>query len=124
MQSATQATNTATLRNTVTHLLEEPRSLAPAERRDEQRQPFFRPVTIFVETQDDVRSNPGFTRDISPSGVGLLHNMPLEECEVIVAIPRQLEGPVHLRCQVNWCQPCGDGWYLSGCRFLKVAASG
>ena len=44
--------------------------------------------------------------------------MPLELVELVVAIPRKAGGNLQLRGKVMWCQPCGEGWYLSGVRFL------
>ncbi len=47
--------------------------------------------------------------------------MPLERGEVVVTI-RGEEGqePVALRTQIMWCKDCGEGWYISGGRFIDV----
>ena len=47
------------------------------ERRSEPRHPFFAPVTLrVVERPSQLLS--AFSREISQSGIGLLHNMPIE----------------------------------------------
>jgi hypothetical protein len=60
-----------------------------------------------------------FTREISATGFGLLHNMqlPLKEVGLLVAGQRQT-----LRAEVERCEPCGEGWYISGCKILDMGA--
>jgi hypothetical protein len=84
-------------------------------RRREQRYPFFRAVTILVGREE----LPAFAREISLSGLGLLHHAPLERGELIVAIP-EAGHRVHLRTEIVWCQPCGHGSYISGGCFVDV----
>ena len=62
------------------------------------------------------------TREISRSGLGLLHRgtVPLGEGRLKLASEtRQFD----YRVQVEWCSPCPNGMFLSGVRFLheKVA---
>ena len=82
------------------------------ERRAVPRFPFVRPVTI----QLDGITFSGFTRDISASSIGLLHNMalPLTEIQLMVAGQQYL-----LRAQVERCDACGEGWYVSGCAIIR-----
>ena len=87
------------------------------EQRAHTRQPFFGPVTIVVEENGKQSDYSCFSRDISPTGIGLLHNMPLECGEVTLTIQRQ-SGDVRFRGEIMWCRPCGEGWYLSGARFI------
>jgi hypothetical protein len=83
------------------------------ERRAETRMPFFRPVTIAV----DGYRFPGFLREISLTSVGLSHQLELPLKEVEVTVTGQDEGfCVH----ITRCQPCGEGWYLSGGRVLDA----
>jgi hypothetical protein len=77
------------------------------ERRTEARLPFFRGVSIVV---DGYRFS-GFLREISLSSVGLLHNMELPLKEVKITVSGQREG---FHVAIVRCQPCGEGWYLSG----------
>lgn len=83
------------------------------ERRAETRMPFFRPVSIEV----DGYRFPGFLREISLTSVGLSHQLELPLKEVEVTVTGQDEG---FRVQLTRCQPCGEGWYLSGGRVLEA----
>lgn len=85
------------------------------DRRSKKRYPFFRPVSVKV----DGHSYSAFTREISATGFGLLHNMelPLKEVEILVAGQRQT-----LRAEVERCEPCGEGWYISGCKVFSTGA--
>ena len=57
------------------------------------------------------------TREISRSGLGLVHKGSLSPGEVRVKLAsdtREFEYTV----QLEWCQPCEGGMFLSGGRFL------
>ncbi len=93
-----------------------------AGRRKHSRFSFFRRVTI----ADEIAQGPGhslFCREISGSGIGLLHNFPLETDQVCLNIPTIGEHQVDVTIQVHWCQFCGDGWYTSGGRFTNLSVS-
>jgi hypothetical protein len=85
------------------------------DRRSEPRYPFFRPVLVRV----DGHSFSAFTREISTSAIGLLHYMelPIQEVEIILAGKQQT-----LRARIERCQPCGEGWYLSGGTIVGIDA--
>lgn len=58
------------------------------------------------------------TREISRSGIGLLHRGPLAINEVSVRMAsdsRQFE----YRVKIEWCVPCENGMFISGGRFLR-----
>lgn len=101
----------------IEQLLEE---VSAEERRSSERYPFFRPVTIAPESEKG-RTYSAFSRDLSTSGIGLLHNMPLDIDEATLTIGGGLSGPVKLRAKIQWCQPTGEGWYISGGEFLPDA---
>ena len=85
------------------------------DRRSEPRYPFFCPVWVRV----DGKSFSAFTREISVSSIGLLHNMelPLKEVEINVAGTQQT-----LRARLERCEACGEGWYISGGTFVGIDA--
>ena len=88
-------------------------------RRMSVRSPYFGPVLITL-TDEPFPQFSAFARDLSPVGIGLLHIMPLERGEVRIAIRNAAEDPLVLRTQIMWCEDCGEGWYISGGRFLDV----
>ena len=91
----------------------------PFERRGETRRPFCRQATILV-SQGNPRIIMAFTRDVSDTGIGLLHAAPLEPGEITVNICRGNRGSIKLRVDVKWCHACGKGWCMSGGRILCV----
>jgi PilZ domain len=85
------------------------------DRRSEKRFPFFRPVTVQVDGQ----SFSAFSRDISASGIGLLHNMELPLKDVVIIVDGHRQG---LRARVVRCESLGEGWYISGCKIVSAGA--
>ena len=57
------------------------------------------------------------------TGIGLLHCIAVEPGEVVLKIPSKTCGDVRIRGEIVWCRPCGEGWYLSGARFVEVMES-
>lgn len=104
----------------VTRILSEPLGASVLERRDADRAPCFRPVLIGLPGDGPPRFS-AFTRDISPQSIGLLHVMPLARGEIVVRFPRPGAAPTDLQVRLEWCQDCGEGWYMSGGRLLSVA---
>ena len=105
----------------VTRLVDNAKAQERPERRSEPRHPFFSPVS--VTTCGGTKCWSAFAREISRSGIGLLHNMPLEPSEVMLTIGAG-EAATRFRTELIWCRPCGEGWYLSGGRFLDVVTQG
>src|SRR5262249_21490254 len=87
------------------------------DRRAEQRYPLFRPVVMRGHV-DCV----AFSREISAGGIGLLHNVELSPGEVELAIPTKNGSSIRVRTRILWCQPCGEGWYISGGQFMGIAS--
>jgi hypothetical protein len=114
-----QDTVTTEIDAAVDRLLADARDGKGAERRVEPRHPFFCPV--FVMPQGDrSRRFSAFSREISRSGIGLLHNMKLQPgpATLVVASPNGRRR--QFAAEVVWCRPCGEGWFISGCRFVGV----
>ena len=93
--------------------------LADAGRRLKQRYPFFRSIMITIGGVQQTKL-PAFSTDISNSGIGLLHDMPLETQNVILTVPRRSDSRFDISAEVIWCKPCGHGCYLSGARFRRL----
>lgn len=87
------------------------------ENRSEPRSPFFHPATLTYRYREE-QPIAAFTRELSDSGIGLLHSVPIERGEVTVSIERP-DNTIAFRTFILWCKPCGQ-WYLSGGQFLGV----
>jgi hypothetical protein len=90
------------------------------DRRSASRYPFFRAVGLEI----DGRRRTAFSREISADGMGLLHDAALQPGEVEVSIPSRRGHSIRMRVRILWCRPCGEGWYISGSRFVDVVGIG
>lgn len=116
--------NTTTeFQDVVQALLNEDQLFSLQERRINSRQNFVRPVRIIcLSRPKDVLS--GFTRDLSGTGVGLIHRFELEAGEqALVTINRLWDEPVVVKCKVAWCTKSENGWYQSGWEILSIESS-
>ena len=68
-------------------LIVEAKAALKADRRGDVRYAFFRPVSIEL---DDGHVHSAFTREISETGIGLVHNMPLGEGEVEISVRSEI----------------------------------
>ena len=94
---------------------------AASDRRLQRRYPFFRPITISTDGDEGTKLS-AFSRDISPGGIGLLHSMPLGSGRVALKIPLTARLHLDVSAEIGGCAPAGEGWYLSGGRFLRLSA--
>lgn len=62
----------------------------------------------------------GYVRDISSCGVGLAHNRPLDRGPVLLAFDLRDGEHVCFVADLLWCEPQGDGQYVSGGRLRDV----
>lgn len=62
------------------------------------------------------------TREISRTGIGLVHRGSISLGEVKVRMASETREFEYL-VQVEWCHPCENGMFLSGGRFLSQKAS-
>jgi len=106
----------ATLGASMYELFRDVRDTYDTDDRHEPRYAFLRSVTLRVG--DQFRA--GFSREISRTGIGFLHNfeMPLEEIEA--SIPTDQGNDVRIHVQIRWKQPVGAGWYISGGEFVEI----
>jgi len=66
----------------------------------------------------------GYVRDISSYGVGLAHSHPLEPGPVLLAFDLRNGEQVSFVAEVLWCEPQGDGQYISGGKLMDVLNPG
>jgi len=102
-------------------LIVEAKAALKLDRRAEVRYAFLRPVSIEL---DDGHRYSAFTREISETGIGLIHNMDIPEGEIEISIRSDCGYSIRVRTCVVWCQACGEGWYISGGRFVGIASIG
>ena len=62
------------------------------------------------------------TREISRTGIGLVHRGSISLGEVKVRMASETREFEYL-VQVEWCHPCDNGMFLSGGRFLSQKAN-
>jgi hypothetical protein len=58
-------------------------------------------------------AEPVVSKDISPSGLSLIHTRPVEGTHVIIGM-RQSEGMSFLKCRLGHCTPLGCGFHQIG----------
>ncbi len=109
-------------REIITALLNEDGLFTLEERRGNARRSFVRPVhMIFGDQPGQVQS--GFTRDLSDTGVGLMHKFRVSPDDIAsITIGRLWDGPVTMRCRACWCVEGQSGWYQSGWQILALEA--
>ena len=93
--------------------------IAPEEeRRSEERTPCYRQLTIYPD--DGSGPIPAAMRDVSETGIGLVHDVPLEPGEFAIRIPIE-DGPtVCARVNIVWCRSPMKHCYISGGPFVDV----
>ena len=112
-----KAKTKSALSNMIEELILDARKNERRERLPKERYNFFRPVSI--RTADD-RCYSAFSREISPVGIGLLHDVALTPGQIECRISSPLGCPISVPLEIIWCQPCGEGWYISGGEFVGV----
>jgi len=104
-------------------LLNEDQLFSLNERRINARQNFVRPVKIVCYSRPKDTCS-GFTRDLSGTGVGLIHKFEIAQDEqALITINRLWDGPVIVKCKVAWCTKTENGWFQSGWEILSVEDS-
>ncbi len=110
----------APAQDSIQQLLIQAEAATKKDPRSRIRIPFFRLVSIEL----DGRSYSGFTRDMCVSSIGLLHNLELPLREVDVTIPIATDKKCKMRVRIERCEPCGQGWYISGGKFVGITPAG
>ena len=112
--------NTLEFRDVIQTLLNEDELFSLRERRNNSRKTFVRPVQVMFGDQPE-NALPGFTRDLSDGGIGLIHKFEIKVGDIaMVTINRLWDGPVTFRCKACWCASGQTGWYQSGWQIVAV----
>jgi hypothetical protein len=92
------------------------------ETRRERRLPYFGAATVCPMASPTVKLS-AFVRDLSPSGIGLVHFMPLNVGEVVVTLEISRGRSVAMLTEIVWCRDFNEGWFASGGKFVDVVQS-
>lgn len=111
-----EANEITTQQETIDQLIIQAEADARKDPRSGTRFPFFRLVSIEV----DGRHYIGFSRDICAASIGLLHDTVLPQREVDVIVPIATNQKCKMRVRIERCEPCGQGWYISGGKFVGI----
>jgi hypothetical protein len=114
---ASTASEKVAIQDPIRQLYIEAGNSAKRDRRSDVRFSFFRAVTIELP---DGQHLSAFSRDISSSAIGLLHDRELPRGEIVLSIPTQQGFAVRVRVRIARCESCGAGWYISGGEFVGV----
>ncbi len=87
------------------------------ERRVEPRHPFVQSVSLTVDGMSN-DSLVVFTREISASGIGLLHNAKLDTGTIELTFDSPTGNTCRIATEIIWCRALTEGWYISGGRFV------
>lgn len=105
----------------VDDLFLEDRRKEQLDRRAATREAFCRPVEIRV--QELSRTISGITSNLSALGIGIITSEEIPECtaKIEVFTERAVASPI--LSELRWCRPFGNGWFVSGWKFVQVARS-
>lgn len=100
-------------------------SLSPSrstvERRGDRRFPF--PYLVRLAEVDDAADSEQITvigKHLSESGLGFYHQEPLPYRSVRVWLGSPHGQEVQMLMDLSWCRFVGQGWYVSGGRFIEI----
>ena len=114
---------TADFQSVIQELLNEDQLFSLQERRNNNRQNFVRPIRLmFTDKPQTVLS--GFTRNLSDTGIGLIHKFKANtNHQAYITINRLWDDPTVIRCKAAWCDKCENGWYQSGWEILSIESN-
>lgn len=117
MLSTAQSGSDRQLEELVNRLTDE-ESRGEYERRSVHRTPFVRPVTVRIIGGDDKKLL-AFSKNISPRGIGLILEDAIGEGTIATLTIHSLKKQqIHIRSELRWCTPFGNGWFISGWKFI------
>ena len=111
------------LRETVGRLIERSQPLL-ADRRGEQRTAYLRPARLSVvdatSQQPTSEAVDVFVVDLSLTGIGFVHQSKISAEDVVLSLQDgDNSAPIHIRTVIERSVSRGNGWFLSGGRFIR-----
>jgi hypothetical protein len=89
------------------------------EQRRERRIPYLASVAISPIGFPGEKVS-AFVRDLSPSGIGLVHLVPMKTVDFVLTLHLPRDRTVSMVTKIAWCREFADGWFASGGQFLDV----
>lgn len=91
------------------------------ERRTELRESFVRPVSVYIGSDEPLTT---FSKNVSRQGIAIVSRRQLEPGTIATLRIHSLERQnLCFRCEVRWCDPYGDGWFVSGWKFVSIGSA-
>lgn len=123
LQMPNNFTQGSELQSSVRQLIQAAQNYEKWEQRRYERFPISRSVTINLD--HGMPQFSALTREVSRTGLGLLHKNPLRtDKEISMTIQYQYGYAVTVPVLCVWCRPCGAHWYISGVCFRNVTTGG
>ena len=89
------------------------------EQRRERRSPYIAAVAVYLGNENGEKVS-AFVRDLSPSGIGLVHLTPMPVGRVVLKLQLTRNRIVPMQTEIMWSQEFADGWFASGGQFVDV----
>jgi hypothetical protein len=103
------------------------REQTAADRRSEKRDKCSLPVEILVNNGSGSRvfwtekdSHKAYICNISPTGIGLLHNKPIDARRVLLRVALENGECISLSVGLLWHRPLKEGWFSSGGKIAEA----
>ena len=110
-------------KNRIKRIVEDLRKAEKAEsirdRRSSERVAFVHPVLISIG-RDKNNETKATSKDLSSTGIGLMHDVPFEVGRIgVLKVFRLHDDPLLIRAECRWCKPFCQSWFVSGWRFSR-----
>ena len=103
----------------IEQLLREIQAVNLRERRSVDRKPFVRPLQV-ITGRDQKDAHEAVSRDISSRAMGMISRHEFPPNTIATIRIHSLKGKdVLVRAELRWCEPYGEGWFVSGWSFLN-----
>lgn len=101
-------------------ILKEDATFDRTENRSAHRESLVRAISLEIRDPEETVS--GFSRNISATGVGVIHDQEIREKATAVLTIERLGDtkPTILLSECRWCRPYGKKWFLSGWQFISL----
>ena len=87
-------------------------------RRANHRKPFVRPMALTLDRSRE--QHDGFSRDLSRDGLGALLPVKVDQDQPARLSIEMSDGKLMVVfARSRWCEPFGNGWFMTGWQFVR-----